>query len=103
MDATGRAKWTEEAAKDKERFNQENAAYLANQQTESLKADDACPGEVRETSNKVEDEEVSGGNMDATHTLDTMDELPQEALAESEVMGEKVQGVFFDWSRPEKF
>ena len=31
MDATEKAKWIEEAAKDKERFNRENAAYLAKQ------------------------------------------------------------------------
>ena len=84
MGQTGRAKWTEEAAKDKERFNQENAAYLAKKQTESLKVDIASPGEMRETSNKVEDEEASGGDMDAGDTLKTMEELPQEALAESE-------------------
>merc|ERR1719495_2079787 len=31
VDATEKAKWIEEAAKDKERFNKENAAYLAKQ------------------------------------------------------------------------
>jgi len=31
VDATEKAKWIEEAAKDKERFNRENAAYLAKQ------------------------------------------------------------------------
>ena len=31
MDATEKAKWIEEAAKDKERFNRENAAYIAKQ------------------------------------------------------------------------
>ena len=31
MDATGKAKWIEEAAKDKERFNREKAAFLAKQ------------------------------------------------------------------------
>ena len=84
MDATGKAKWTEEAAKDKERFNRENAAFLANKQTESLKADYASPGEVKETSNKVEDEEASGGDMDASHTK-------EQALAKSEVVGEKLE------------
>jgi len=51
MDATEKAKWTEEAAKDKERFNEENAAYLAKKrQAESIKADDANSVGWRETS-----------------------------------------------------
>ena len=58
MDQTARSKWTEEAAKDKERFNQENAAYLAKKQSESLKVDIASPGEMRETGNKVENDYI---------------------------------------------
>ena len=51
MDAAEKAKWTEEAAKDKERFNEENAAYLAKKrQAESIKADDANSVGWRETS-----------------------------------------------------
>ena len=89
MDATEKAKWTEEAARDKERFNEENAAYLAKKQPESFKADDATPVEMRETANKVE--EASGNDMDASHMLETM----EEALVKSEVVEEKVkEGAF---------
>ena len=89
MDATEKSKWTEEAAKDKERFNEENAAYLAKKQPESLKADDAAPVEMRETANKVE--EASGNDMDASHMLETM----EEALVKSEVVEEKVKEEAF--------
>ena len=89
MDAAEKAKWTEEAAKDKERFNEENAAYLAKKQPESLKADDAAPVEMRETANKVE--EASGNDMDASHMLETM----EEALVKSEVVEEKVKEEAF--------
>ena len=85
MDATEKSKWTEEAAKDKERFNEENAAYLAKKQPESFKADDATPVEMRETANKVE--EASGSDMDASHMLETMEEV----LVKSEVVEEKVK------------
>ena len=35
MDATEKAKWIEEAAKDKERFDREKAAFLAKQNSPS--------------------------------------------------------------------
>merc|ERR1719222_1642880 len=85
MDATEKAKWTEEAAKDKERFNEENAAYLAKKQPENLKADDATLVEMSEIANKVE--EASGSDMDASHMLETMEEV----LVKSEVVEEKVK------------
>merc|ERR1719193_2345103 len=85
MDATEKAKWTEEAAKDKERFNKENAAYQAKKLPESLKADNADPVEARETSNKVE--EASGSDMDASHMFETM----EAALMQSGVLEEKVK------------
>ena len=91
MDVTEKEKWTEEAAKDKERFNKENTAYLAKK---SLKADDVtlvemretCDVtlvEMRETSNKVE--EASESDKDASHMLKAM----EEALVKSEVVEEK--------------
>ena len=85
MDATEKAKWVEEAAKDKERFNKENAAYLAKKQPESLKADDANLGEVGETS--IKSEEVSGSDMDASHMFETI----EAALVKSEVVEEEVK------------
>ena len=92
MDATEKAKWTEEAAADKERFAKENAAYLAKKQPESLEAaDNVNPGEARETANKVEDEDASGSDMDmdASHIHETM----EAALVQSEVMKENVKEV----------
>ena len=86
MDATEKAKWVEEAAKDKERFNKENAAYLAMKQPESVKADDVNLGEVGETSNKAE--EVSGSAMDASHMFETIEAAP---LVKSEVVEEEVK------------
>jgi len=85
MDATEKAKWIEEAAKDKERFNKENAVYLAKKQPESLKAGDASPGNEGEISNKAE--EVSGSDLDASHMFETM----EAALVKSEVGEEKVK------------
>ena len=90
MDATEKAKWTEEAAADKERFAKENAAYLAKKQPESLKAaDNVNPGEARETANKVEDEDASGSDMGASHMFETM----EAALVQSEATKENVREV----------
>ena len=81
MDATEKAKWTEEAAADKERFAKENAAYLAKKQPESLEAaDNVNPGEARKTANKVEDASGSDMDMDASHIHETM----EAALVQSE-------------------
>ena len=85
MDATEKAKWIEEAAKDKERFNKENAVYLANKHPESFKADCSNPGEVRETSVKIE--EVSGSDLDASHMFETM----EAALVKSEDVEKKLK------------
>ena len=82
MDAIEKSKWTEEAAKDKERFNKENAAYLAKKQPESIKADDAKPVGRIQTSSKVD--EASGSDMDASIMLETTD--TEEAPMQSEVM-----------------
>ena len=86
MDAIEKSKWTEEAAKDKERFNKENAAYLAKKQSESIKADDAKAKPVGriQTSSKID--EASGSDMDASIMLETMDRDTEEAPMQSEVM-----------------
>ena len=84
MDAIEKSKWTEEAAKDKERFNKENAAYLAKKQPESIKADDAKPVGRIQTSSKID--EASGSDMDASIMLETMDRDTEEAPMQSEVM-----------------
>ena len=78
MDATAREKWTEEAAKDKERFDRETAAYLAKKQSEGPKADDASTDAMRDTSIKVE--KASVGGMDASYME-----------VKSEVMGDQVE------------
>ena len=85
MDTTEKAKWVEEAAKDKERFNKENAVYQAKKHPESLKAGEAIPGSEGEISNKVE--EVSGSDLDTSHMFETM----EDALIKSEVVEEKVK------------
>merc|ERR1719370_972752 len=85
MNATEKAKWIEEAAKDKERLNKENAVYLAKRHPESLKADGTNSVDDRETSNKVE--EVCGSDLEASHKLESM----EAALVKSEVVEEKVK------------
>ena len=59
MDATEKAKWTEEAAKDKERFSKENAAYMAEKNPtpvvvdETIQPDDNAPATGKETLEKI--------------------------------------------------
>ena len=58
MDATEKAKWTEEAAKDKERFSKENAAYMAEKNPtpvvdETIQPDDNAPATEEETLEKI--------------------------------------------------
>ena len=59
MDATEKAKWTEEAAKDKERFSKENAAYMAEKNPtpvvvdETIQPDDNAPETGKETLEKI--------------------------------------------------
>ena len=59
MDATEKAKWTEEAAKEKERFSKENAAYMAVKNPtpvvvdETIQPDDNAPATGKETLEKI--------------------------------------------------
>ena len=59
MDATEKAEWTEEAAKEKERFSKENAAYMAEKNPtpvvvdETIQPDDNAPATGTETLEKI--------------------------------------------------
>ena len=84
VDATGKAKWIEEAAKDKERFNRENAAYLAKQngpsgqeQAEHSNVKQASLANV-EGAPKQADEAIDGEINARSNDCDTRMELKEE-------------------------
>lgn len=81
MDATEKAKWIEEAAKDKERFNRENAAYLAKQNgpsgQEQAEHSNASLANV-EGASKQADEAIDGEINARSNDCDTRMELKEE-------------------------